>query len=193
VNDLVQTGGPPVEAGAASRGSLLVVDDEPAIVRLFRTLLCAEGYTVEVATNGRQAVAHLDQQTFDTIISDIAMPQLDGIGLLRAVRERDLDVPVVLMSGNPSVETAAAAVEYGALRYLCKPIETEELLAVIERAREGDLTTRAIAELPRRRAQVLQRFTLDPRHATELHRALASMRTKRCCARARPRCRIRPP
>jgi EAL domain-containing protein (putative c-di-GMP-specific phosphodiesterase class I) len=116
------------------RGTVLVVDDELAITKIYRRLLGAAGFTVEIAINGREAVDQLGRCRFDAILSDIAMPELDGIGLLRAVRARDLDVPVILVSGNPSVETALAAVEYGALRYLCKPVDNDELLSVVERA-----------------------------------------------------------
>jgi EAL domain-containing protein (putative c-di-GMP-specific phosphodiesterase class I) len=68
------------------------------------------------------------------IISDVSMPELDGIGVLRAVRERDLDVPVLLLSGNLSLDSALAAIEHGAMRYLAKPIARVELIAVVERA-----------------------------------------------------------
>lgn len=119
---------------SASRGIVLAVDDEPSAGRLVRRVLETAGFEVEVAASGSQAVAQLDRQRFDVIVSDISMPGLDGIGVLRAARERDLDVPVLLMSGNPSLESAIAAVEHGALRYLRKPVEPDELVAVVERA-----------------------------------------------------------
>ncbi|HEX2678379.1 MAG TPA: EAL domain-containing protein, partial [Polyangiales bacterium] len=119
---------------STGKGVVLVVDDEPAIANIFRRILTAGGYTIEMALNGKQAVEQLARRRYDAVVSDVSMPELDGIGLLRAVRECDLDVPVVLVSGNPSVETALAAVEYGALRYLCKPVENAQLLAVVESA-----------------------------------------------------------
>ena len=69
---------------------------------------------------GGQTTEILEKQNFDVIISDISMPGMDGLALLRAVRERDLDVPVLLMTGDPQLETAVKALEYGALRYLVK-------------------------------------------------------------------------
>lgn len=119
---------------SASGGTVLAVDDEPSIGRLVRRVLETAGFKVEVAASGAQAIEQLDRQRFDAIVSDISMPELDGIGVLRAARERDLDVPVLLLSGNPSLDSAVAAVEHGAMRYLRKPIEPDELVAVVERA-----------------------------------------------------------
>jgi EAL domain-containing protein (putative c-di-GMP-specific phosphodiesterase class I) len=76
---------------------------------------------------GRSAI---EAASFDVILSDIDMPGMSGIQLLERVRARDLDVPVVLITGNPSVETAIKAMEQGALRYLVKPVELEVLLKV---------------------------------------------------------------
>jgi EAL domain-containing protein (putative c-di-GMP-specific phosphodiesterase class I)/ActR/RegA family two-component response regulator len=122
------------ETATGVRGSVLLVDDEPKVIAAYKRSLVAAGYVVELATNGRQAVEQLANKRFDVIVSDISMPQLDGIGLLRAVREHDLDVPVVLVTGGASVETAIQAVEYGALRYLHKPVDLSELTAIIEQA-----------------------------------------------------------
>ncbi len=113
---------------------VLVVDDEPSLVTVYTRALTAAGFVVDKASDGKDAVRQLAQKRYDVIVSDIAMPQLDGIGLLRAVRERDLDVPVILVTGSPSIETALQAVEYGALRYLRKPIEMSELTQVVAQA-----------------------------------------------------------
>jgi EAL domain-containing protein (putative c-di-GMP-specific phosphodiesterase class I) len=113
---------------------VLVVDDEAPIRAAFARILKNAGFETEGASNGKQAVELLASRRFDAILSDIAMPQMDGIGLLRAVREHDLDVPIVLVTGSPSLETALKAVEYGALRYLRKPIEAPEVVATVEQA-----------------------------------------------------------
>jgi EAL domain-containing protein (putative c-di-GMP-specific phosphodiesterase class I) len=119
---------------SASRGRVLIVDDERDLLELLTELLGGAGYEVVTATQGQEALDALGQGRFDVVLSDIVMPNLDGLQLLRAIRERDLDVPVVLMTGSPRVETAAQAVEHGALRYLVKPIAQDELLAVVQRA-----------------------------------------------------------
>ena len=89
---------------------------------------------VAACANGREALAALERETFDAVISDVSMPDMNGIALLRAVREKDFDVPVVLCTGLPSIETAVAAVEQGALQYLLKPVAFEKLLEAAGRA-----------------------------------------------------------
>jgi EAL domain-containing protein (putative c-di-GMP-specific phosphodiesterase class I)/CheY-like chemotaxis protein len=119
---------------ASGRGAVLLVDDEPAILSAFARALTGAGFVVDRAGNGREAIERLAHKRFDAIVSDIGMPELDGIGLLRTAREQDLDVPVVLVTGGASLETAMQAVEYGALKYLQKPIEASRLVAVVSRA-----------------------------------------------------------
>jgi EAL domain-containing protein (putative c-di-GMP-specific phosphodiesterase class I) len=81
-----------------------------------------------------QAVERMQTTAVDTIVSDIAMPRMDGIALLRAVRERDLDLPVVLLTGEPRIETAVEAIQLGALRYLIKPVEPPVLVREVQHA-----------------------------------------------------------
>ncbi len=119
---------------SAAQGRVLVVDDERDLLEVLSQQLEAAGYTVVTAGEGRQALEALRSAPFDVVLADIVMPDLDGLQLLQAIREQDLDIPVVLMTGSPRVETAAQAVEYGALRYLVKPIPEDELLAVVQRA-----------------------------------------------------------
>src|SRR6185503_16537068 len=73
---------------------------------------------------------------FDLIVSDVRMPDMDGLELLRAIHERDADLPVLLITGDPGLETAMKAVEYGALEYLTKPVDLEKLLKATLRAFE---------------------------------------------------------
>lgn len=118
----------------AKLGSVLVVDDEPNLIAAYVRALTAAGFTVDKASNGKSAIERVTSTRFDAIVSDISMPELDGIGLLRAVREIDWDVPVVLVTGGASLETALQAVEYGALRYLQKPVDMPNLVAVLKHA-----------------------------------------------------------
>jgi len=115
-------------------GSVLVVDDEVDLLTAYARALTGARFSVDKASNGKQAIEQLAIKRFDAIVSDISMPELDGIGLLRAVRGQDLDVPVVLVTGGASIETALAAVEYGALRYLKKPIDNAALVSVVRQA-----------------------------------------------------------
>jgi EAL domain-containing protein (putative c-di-GMP-specific phosphodiesterase class I) len=114
--------------------SVLVVDDDPAVARALRRVLEAAGYTVSVVTGGQAAVEAITKAGFDVVISDIQMPGMTGVELLRAIRALDLDVPVILMTGVPTVETAIEAVNLGALQYLPKPTPNEALVKAVERA-----------------------------------------------------------
>ena len=113
---------------------VLLVDDEPAIARSLTRVLGQAGHVVTSAHDGNEAVALLASASFDVILSDIRMPGMDGLALLRAIRARDLDVPVLFMTGSPALDTVIEAMENGAFRYLLKPVDTKELLALVERA-----------------------------------------------------------
>lgn len=117
-----------------TRGRVLLVDDDPTVLRSFSRSLRRAGFDVETAADGQTAVKRVDNETFDVILSDIAMPGMSGIQLLREVREHDLHVPVILVTGDPAVRTAVQALEYGAFHYLTKPVESSELESVVEKA-----------------------------------------------------------
>jgi EAL domain-containing protein (putative c-di-GMP-specific phosphodiesterase class I)/CheY-like chemotaxis protein len=115
-------------------GLVMVVDDQPDVARTFGRILNRAGFRVEVFNDGFSAVNRLANTQFDAVISDIAMPGLDGIALLRQIRMQDLDVPVVLITGAPSMSSAISAVEHGALRYLSKPVTSELLIETVAHA-----------------------------------------------------------
>lgn len=117
-----------------SRGRVLVVDDEPALRRSILRLLFAKGYEVMAASNGREARELFGEHAFDVVLTDISMPECDGIQLLRSVHAMDPDVPVVLITGEPAVSTAVKALEYGAFHYLTKPVDLHTLEEVLDKA-----------------------------------------------------------
>jgi len=117
-----------------SQGRILLVDDEQALLELYAEQLQWAGYDVETAGSVRAALDALEAGGFDAVISDIRMPDMSGIDLLRHVREQDLFIPVILMTGMATVETAVEAVDLGALQYLTKPVPEKELLKAAERA-----------------------------------------------------------
>jgi|HubBroStandDraft_1064217.scaffolds.fasta_scaffold26048_4 CheY-like chemotaxis protein len=116
-----------VGAAASSPGRILVVDDEEALIRVIARSLRAAGSEVATASDGMRAVDLVANAPFDAIVSDIDMPRMNGIQFLQNLRQRDADVPVVLMTGNPNVESAVQAVAHGALQYLIKPLDLAEL------------------------------------------------------------------
>lgn len=114
-----------------TEGRVLLVDDDQFLQRVYGRALRNEGLEVVIAGDGLEGAEKFRQaESFDLIVSDIQMPNMTGVELLRTVREKDLDVPVILMTGDPMVESAAQAVEYGALRYLTKPIDIKNLREV---------------------------------------------------------------
>jgi EAL domain-containing protein (putative c-di-GMP-specific phosphodiesterase class I) len=118
----------------AVKGRVLVLDDEPSLLEVFADLLDQAGYQVATATTPAKALAQLEDQTFDVVVSDIMMPGMSGVALLKEVRRRDPDLPVLLATGNPSLETAIQAVEAGAVQYLLKPLSADALIGAVERA-----------------------------------------------------------
>ncbi|HLK41134.1 MAG TPA: EAL domain-containing protein [Polyangiaceae bacterium] len=122
------------ERTSQTRPAILVVDDDAQVTRALRRLLEGAGYDVTLASDGHGAIGAIMRRTFDVVLSDINMPGMTGVELLKVVRSYDLDVPVLLMTGVPSIETAIDAVSLGALQYLPKPTDTEVLLKAIERA-----------------------------------------------------------
>lgn len=117
-----------------SRAEVLVVDDDPIVLTVTTELLEGLGYRVTACGSGQDALALLEQRTFEVMLTDVQMPDVGGLRLLRAVRERDLDLPVVLIAGTPELSTAVAAVEYGAFHYLMKPATAEQLAETLDRA-----------------------------------------------------------
>jgi EAL domain-containing protein (putative c-di-GMP-specific phosphodiesterase class I) len=126
-----------------SRPRILVADDEAPLLRAITRILEAAGYEVSAAEDGIRAVQLLAEETFDAVLTDVAMPGMSGLALLRAVRERDLHVPVLLMTGAPGVESASEAVHYGASEYLIKPVPIWQLEKTIRKAIDLSLLAEA--------------------------------------------------
>lgn len=148
---------------------LLLVDDDPAVIRAYQSTLARHGVTVDTASNGKEAAERVKAGSFDVIVSDISMPQMTGIEFLKAVRGHDLDVPVILMTGEPGLESAIRAVEYGAFRYLVKPVAGQEIWETVLRAarlhRLAKLKREALELLPARDGRQLggERAALEVR------------------------------
>ena len=114
--------------------SILVVDDVPNTVEVLQRNLKAEGYTVFTAAGVPEAIRIAESTPIDLVITDLKMPKVSGIDLVRHVRENLRDAEVIMMTGYPSIEGAVEAVKTGAQEYLPKPFTDEELLAAVRRA-----------------------------------------------------------
>jgi EAL domain-containing protein (putative c-di-GMP-specific phosphodiesterase class I) len=121
-------------AAPVTKGRILLADDDEDVARSISRALRMSGFDVVTAGEGHQAAQRLADGSFDAVISDISMPGMTGIDLLKVVRQTDLDVPVVLITGRPSIDTATRAIQLGVIGYLIKPVEIAELIGTIERA-----------------------------------------------------------
>lgn len=121
-------------APAHARLRVLVVDDMEEVLRSLARFLEAFGYDVVCASNGEQALTCFTQTPFDIVLSDIKMPRLDGLQLLREIRHLDKRVPLILMTGEPAVSTAVQALELGAYHYLTKPVDIASLETALQKA-----------------------------------------------------------
>src|ERR1700675_3481631 len=115
---------------------ILVVDDEEAIREVVSTLLEAQGYLCTVRQNGRLALEAFRQGTFDLVLSDIVMPEMDGLKLLAELRRDDPDVPVIMVAAMHDISIALEAIRAGAYDYILKPFEKDQLYLSVRRALE---------------------------------------------------------
>ncbi|MDD5729701.1 MAG: sigma-54 dependent transcriptional regulator [Candidatus Omnitrophica bacterium] len=112
---------------------ILVVDDEPLVRHSLREFLALQGYVVNVASNGREALGLLKDYTADIVITDIKMPEMDGLQLLKHIKADFPATPVILITSFGSIENAVEAMKDGAYDYITKPIVDNEIKMVIER------------------------------------------------------------
>lgn len=122
--------------GASSAPSVLVIDDEPGILESLRILLKNEGFTPHMALGGREGLERIAALAPDVVLSDIRMPAVGGMEILGAARQKDPDLPVILMTAQATLQSAMQAVNEGAFYYIQKPFRNDELLAILRRATE---------------------------------------------------------
>ena len=113
--------------------NILLVDDDEMVLQTIGDFLIRRGHGVRIAPDGQEALRLMGEKPPDLVISDIQMPGMDGIAFLKAVREKFPDLPVILMTGYATVETAVAALRSRAYDYLKKPVRLEALQACIGR------------------------------------------------------------
>ena len=118
---------------------ILIIDDERGIRNTLREILADEGHEVEVAENGKQGLEMAQGKAYDLIFSDIKMPELDGLEVLKALKEGDeaIETPVVMITGHGDVETAVQALKLGAYDFLLKPLDLNRILITTKNALES--------------------------------------------------------
>jgi DNA-binding NtrC family response regulator len=117
-------------------GRILLVDDEEIVIRSCQRILRDGGYEIDIARNGLEALERIDGNDYDVLVLDIKMPKMDGIEVLRRVKEARPEIDVLMITGMHDISTAVQAMKLGALDYLPKPFEPEDLKALVARTFE---------------------------------------------------------
>ena len=120
----------------SSKSKILIADDEPGVRLTTQAILQDEGYDVEAACSGLEAIEAIRQRHYDLVLTDLKMPGVDGLGVLAEVRKRSPLTVTVMMTGYGSVISALDAIKLGAYEYLLKPIEVEDLKQAVRRSLE---------------------------------------------------------
>jgi two-component system NtrC family sensor kinase len=115
---------------------LLLIDDEPDILRVLSRSLEADGYEVVCAQNGAEGIAAFEKEKPDIVITDIKMPSMDGIEVLKRVKDQNVDTEVIIITGHGDIENAIEALKHGASDFINKPVRDEALAIALRRARE---------------------------------------------------------
>ncbi|MBI2369468.1 MAG: sigma-54-dependent Fis family transcriptional regulator [Deltaproteobacteria bacterium] len=140
------------------RGSVLVVDDEKSQRDILKVILEAEGYDVECAASGREVLQLCRKSPFDLVLTDLRMPDVDGMALLRELVQENPYNCVIIMTAHGTIDSAVEAMRQGAFDYLTKPLETDELLITVGRAFERIALVRENRHLHQ---QLKERFSFE--------------------------------
>src|ERR1051325_10579917 len=114
--------------------NILIIDDEKAIRKTLSEILSYEGYKIDEAGDGEEGLKKFKEKSYDVVLCDIKMPKIDGMDFLERTRESNSDVPIIMISGHGTIETAVEAVKKGAFDYISKPPDLNRLLITIRNA-----------------------------------------------------------
>lgn len=134
--------------------SILVVDDEKAIRKTLLEILSFEGYKLDEASDGEEGLKRFRERTYDAVLCDVKMPKLDGLEFLQKAGEINPDVPIIMISGHGTIETAVEAVKQGAYDFISKPPDLNRLLVTIRNAMERNSLVNETKTLKRRVSKV---------------------------------------
>src|SRR3712207_1437114 len=124
---------------------VLVVDDEANLRKVLAAMLRREGYDVTVAVDGEQGLAEISRNGADVVVTDLVMPKVGGMELLRTVNGTHPDVPVIIITAHGTVDSAVEAIKAGAFDYITKPFDQTEIQAVIAKAaRTHDIAVKSV-------------------------------------------------
>lgn len=129
-----------------SPGTLLIVEDEEGLKKVLRDLLKKTCPRIEVASNGKEALEVIQKGEIDVVVSDLNMPIMNGLELLKNVREAGLEIPFIVLTGYGDKEKAIQALRLGATDFLDKPFDSAEFIQVVKKAAELTQAIREVAE-----------------------------------------------
>ena len=127
---------PETRGSLSERGRILAVDDDPGILEMEKDVLLTEGYVVETALSGKEAVQKVRALPFDLVLTDLKMPTMDGMDLLKEFVEVDPEMPVIILTGHGDISSAVESIKQGAYDYLTKPLHVQKLILTVEKALE---------------------------------------------------------
>ena len=119
------------------RHTILLVDDDKEFRKAMKKMFENSGYTAVIAADGNEALDALSKEDFDLVISDLRMPNLNGIELMEELQRRGLEIPIVFLTAFGEVESYMDLMNLGAFEYLNKPVKSKEILEVVRRATES--------------------------------------------------------
>jgi signal transduction histidine kinase/DNA-binding response OmpR family regulator len=162
---------PALQAGPEARPRVLVVDDEPSVVDVFQEFLGGQGYEISVAASGEAAVGLIPQLRPDLILTDINLPGLSGLEVVRFAKSVDPEVVVIVVTGDASAATAIDALRQGAYDYVQKPFDLDEVHQIVERGlanRRLRAINRELVEELRQKNEILQHHEQELRERVRL-------------------------
>src|SRR3990170_4750642 len=125
------------------KSTILIIEDKESMAKMLGQTIEAEGYRTLIARDGSTGINLINDERVDLVITDLKLPEKDGLEVLRAVKDKNPLIPVILMTAYGTIETAVSAMKEGAYEFLTKPFDTNHLLVLIKRAMESQ---RIIAE-----------------------------------------------
>ena len=118
----------------SGKHSILLVDDDKEFLKAMKKMFEKSGYVITLAGDGQEALERLSEETFDLIISDLRMPNLNGLELMEEISREKLDVPVIFITAYGEVESYMDLMNLGAFEYINKPVRGQEILSVAKKA-----------------------------------------------------------
>jgi DNA-binding response OmpR family regulator len=142
--------------------SLLIIEDEDKIARLLELELTYEGYNVELARTGREGLEKILSKDWDLVLLDIMLPELNGLEVLRRVRNTDLNTPIILITARDATPDKVSGLDLGANDYITKPFEIEEVLARIRSCLRKSNQMEHIQETNKQKTLSINELTVNP-------------------------------